>query len=66
MFNCLTCLSLVWPKGAWASAAAGERKWGFFGRETGQLAHRDPNGLIEWRGQVLIREEVLLTVGQLD
>lgn len=56
VFNCLTCLSLVWPKGVGGSGYRGEEVGLFFWRETGQLALRDPNGLIQWRGQVLTRE----------
>lgn len=61
VFNCLTCLSLVWPRGVGVGGCRGEEV-GLFGRETGQLALRDPNGLIQWRGQVLMRKGMPLAV----
>lgn len=55
MFNCLTCLSLVWPRGAGVGGGGGSgcegEEVGLFRRETGQLALRDPNGLIQRRAK---------------
>lgn len=43
MFNCLTCLSLVWQRGV--GVGGREDKEAGFKKETGQQAQRDPGGL---------------------
>lgn len=50
MFNCLTCLSLVWLRGV-GGGEKGEEV-GFFRRETGQRAQGEPDGLIQSRASI--------------